>query len=450
MDILEIAKNGLLSSQKASGVVSHNIANANTPGYTRQRAELSEQIHRQGGFTLGRGVTIAQVKRLRNDLIDKQIMMKEHELGDLNERNRIYQQIESVMVTSTGDGLDVGITDFFNSFSELSNNPQDINLRHNVISKSRTLISKFKDMGADLKDIDEQTLDAARNRVDKVNSLLGQLADINADIARAEATGQPDLNSKDRQLELLKTLSSQITVEARYQDDGTLEARVGGVTVLSGTETATLRPEVDTANRIFRVRLDNGKLLDIGRGELGADAHMYEEVVPEARNTLDKIAKSVVEQVNALHINGYGIADNGQRNFFDPAGTTAESIALNQTIVDNPEHIATSSVAGEAGNNDNALQIANLQNLSLLDGETLASNAVQMMTDPGIRINELENRITSRESARQLLVNQQESQSGVNIDEELSDLIKYQNAYQASARVLNEGQKMYDTLLSIL
>ncbi|MDZ7772911.1 MAG: flagellar basal body rod C-terminal domain-containing protein [Balneolaceae bacterium] len=73
-----------------------------------------------------------------------------------------------------------------------------------------------------------------------------------------------------------------------------------------------------------------------------------------------------------------------------------------------------------------------------------------MMTEPGIRINELENRITSRESARQLLVNQQESQSGVNIDEELSDLIKYQNAYQASARVLNEGQKMYDTLLSIL
>ncbi|MDZ7772909.1 MAG: flagellar hook-associated protein FlgK [Balneolaceae bacterium] len=189
MDILEIAKNGLLSSQKASGVVSHNIANANTPGYTRQRAELSEQIHRQGGFTLGRGVTIAQVKRLRNNLIDEQIMMKEHELGDLNERNRIYQQIESVMVTSTGDGLDVGITDFFNSFSELSNNPQDINLRHNVISKSRTLISKFKDMGSDLKDIDEQTLAAARNRVDKVNSLLGQLADINADIARAEATG---------------------------------------------------------------------------------------------------------------------------------------------------------------------------------------------------------------------------------------------------------------------
>ncbi|MDZ7771127.1 MAG: flagellar hook-associated protein FlgK [Balneolaceae bacterium] len=445
-----MAKNGLLSSQKASGVVSHNIANANTPGYTRQRAELSEQIHRQGGFTLGRGVTIAQVKRLRNNLIDEQIMMKEHELGDLNERNRIYQQIEGAMVTTTGDGLDVGITDFFNSFSELSNNPQDINLRHNVLSNARTLISKFKDMGSDMKDIDEQTLAAARNRVDKVNTLLGQLADINADIARAEATGQPDLNSKDRQLELLKTLSSQITVEARYQNDGTLEARVGGVTVLSGTETATLRPEVDTENRVFRVRLDNGKLLDIGRGELGADAHMFEEVVPGVRNTLDKIANSVVEQVNALHINGYGVADNGQRNFFDPAGDTAESIALNQTIVDNPEHIATSSVAGEAGNNDNALQIANLQNLSLLDGESLASNAVQMMTDPGMRITELENRITSRESARQLLINQQESQSGVNIDEELSDLIKYQNAYQASARVLNEGQKMYDTLLSIL
>ncbi len=450
LDIFEISKNGLLSSKKASSVVSHNIANANTPGYTRQRAELSEQIHRQGSFTLGRGVTIDQVERMRNDLVDRQIMLKEHELGDLNERHRIFQQVEGALVTDSGDGLDVGLTDFFNSFSELSNNPQDINLRNNVVSKANTLIGKFRDLDGDLEDIDEQTLATARGRVDKVNTMLEQLADINLDIARAEASGQPDLHSKDRQLELLKELSSQVSMDTAYHDDGSVEVRIGGMVVLSGVEAAELRPDVDPESRTFRVRMDNGKVLDLGRGALAADKYMYEEAIPESRNKLDKIAKSVVQQVNALHIKGYGVADGTQRNFFNPAGTTAGSIDLNQAVADNPEHIAASSVAGEAGNNDNARMIADLQNLSLLDGQTLASNAVQMMSEPGIKISELESRIESRKSARQLLINQQESQTGVNIDEELSDLIKYQNAYQASARVLSTGQQMYDTLLSIL
>lgn len=450
LDIFEISKNGMLSAQKATSVVSHNIANANTPGYTRQRAELSEQIHRQSGFTLGRGVTIEQVKRLRNDLLDRQIMLKEHELGNLNEQNRIFQQIEGALVSSTGNGLDVGLTDFFNSFSELSNNPQDINLRDNVISKARTLTDMFRDMDGDLEDIDEQALATARSRVDKINTVLKQLADINLDIARAEASGQPDLNSKDRQLEMLKTLAEQTNLDTAYHDDGTVEVRIGGMVVLSGTEAEELHVDADSANRLLRVRMDNGKVLDINKGALAADRYMYEEAIPEARGKLDKIAKSVVEQVNALHLGGYGIADGNQRNFFEPGGTDAGSIALNQAVADNPEHIATSSVAGEAGNNDNALLIADLQNLSLLDGQTLASNAVQMMSDPGIKITELESRINSRQSARQLLVNQQESETGVNIDEELSDLIKYQNAYQASARVLATGQQMYDTMMSII
>ncbi|MGD8428549.1 MAG: flagellar hook-associated protein FlgK, partial [Balneolaceae bacterium] len=387
---------------------------------------------------------------LRNDLTDKQIMLKDHELGDLNERSRIYQQIQAVMVSDSGNDLDVAMSDFFNAFSELSNNPQDSNLRDVVVSKAQSLTSMFQNTAGDLKDIKDRVFDSAQTRVDRVNTLLTNLADVNSDIARAEATGHSDLGSKDQQTELLKKLSNLVTVDTNYNNDGTVEARIGGIVVLNDQKVSKIKAETDPTNNVFRLRLDNGKLLDPGKGALAADIYMYEEGIPEMSQKLDKIAGSVVSQVNAIHSNGYGLSDSVQRNFFNPSNTTAESISLNSDIVSNPDHIAASSVPGESGNNDNALLIGDLRNLSILDGKTLNNNIIEMLSSPGLKLNRLEQNINSKESAKQLLVNQQQSQSGVNVDEELSNLIKYQNAYQASAKVLNVGQRMYDTLLGII
>lgn len=448
--IFEISKSGLFAAQQSMRTTSHNIANANTPGYTRQRSELSAEVLRQNGFTIGQGVSVEQIQRLRNDLTDKQIMMKDHELGDLNERSRIFKQIESVMVTSTGDDLDKSLSDFFNSFSELSNNPQDSNLRNIVVSKAQSLTDKFSNTAEGLAEIKDQVFSSAQTKVDKVNSLLQNLADVNSDIARAEATGRPDLNSKDQQTELLKKLSELVTVDTKFNGDGTVEARIGGIVVLNDQEVSKISAESGPGSNAFRLRLDNGKLLDPGKGALSADIHMFEKGIPDMQQKLDKIASSVVTQVNAVHSGGYGLNDSVSRNFFNPANTSADSMSLNPNIVSNPDHIAASSVPGEAGNNDNALLISDLRNLSLLDGKTLNNNVVEMMSKPGLKLNELDKNISSKESAKQLLVNQQQSEAGVNVDEELSNLIKYQNAYQASAKVLNTGQRMYDTLLGIL
>lgn len=449
-NIFEISKSGLFAAQQSMSTTSHNIANANTPGYTRQRTELSTEALRKNGFTIGRGVSIEQVQRLRNDLTDRQIMLKEHELGDLNERSRIYQQIESTMVTSSGDDLDLAMSNFFNSFSELSNNPQDKNLRDVVLSKARSLTDKFRNSAGDLATIKEQVFDSAQTKVDKLNSLVQSLADVNSDIARAEATGRPDLESKDQQTEILKKLSNLVSVETNFNSDGTVEARIGGIVVLNDQDVSKIRAESGPDSNAFRLRLSNGKLLDPGKGSLAADIHMFEKGIPEMQQKLDKIASSLVNQVNAIHSNGYGLNDAVSRNFFNPANTSAESISLNKAIVSDPEHIAASSVPGEAGNNDNALLINDLRNLSILDGKTLNNNVIETMNLPGLKLNEIKQNISSKESAKQLLVNQQQSESGVNVDEELSNLIKYQNAYQASAKVLNVGQRMYDTLLGIL
>lgn len=449
-DIFEIAKSGLFSSRRAGAVTAHNISNANTPGYTRQRAVLGANVLRKDGFVIGRGVSLDKIDRLRNDLIDKQIMRKEHELGGLNEQSRVYQQIESVMVSESGSGLDVTMSDFFNAFSDVAGNPQDVNLRNVLVSKAQTMVENFRSFAQDLENVQDRTLESARSRLDKVNSLLTDLAYLNKEIIRSEGGVSPDHRSKDQQMEKLKELSGLVDIDTVQNQDGALEVRIGGIVVLNGQEATQINSEFDSNSKTFRLRLSNGKLIDPGEGSLGADIDIYQKDLPEFRDTLDTIAKTVVEQVNSLHINGYGLKDSVQRNFFNPGGTDALSIEVDNAIVNDPSHIAASANAGESGNSENARKIFDLRNQSLLDGQTLSTNIIRMISEPGIRLNEINNGIKTKESAHQMLVNQQDAIAGVSIDEELSDMIKFQNAYQASARVLNVGQEMYDTLIRIL
>ena len=449
-NIFEIAKSGLLAAQKATAVTSQNISNANTPGYTRQRPVLSTNVLRSGGEVLGSGVSIDFVQRLRDDLADKQIVQKESEIGDLKEKARIFEQLETSFISGSNFDLDVAVSDFFNAFSDLSNNPQDANLRNILVSKSHSMINKFSDVNQQIETIRQQTLNKATSTVDRVNSILKELASLNNDIATAEGTAQPNQNSKDLQMEKLKELSKLADTEFITNTNGTVEVRIGNMVVLGGDEVSEIKAEADLSNDVFRLRLDNGKVLNTQGGSLGADIEIFRDNIPKLIKNLDEIAKGLVEEVNKVHTNGFGLNDTIQRSFFNPTGTTADTLELNNQIVNQPAHIAASSVAGESGNNDIAIAISQLRNANVLNGQSFVNNIIQLSSKPGTELTALQRRVETNESAKQLLLKQQENSAGVNIDEELTNMIKFQNSYQASARVLNTAQQMYDTLLTIL
>jgi flagellar hook-associated protein 1 FlgK len=448
--IFEIAKSGLFSARQSSTTVSNNIANANTPGYTRQRSELSAQVMRKNGYILGRGVTVKHIQRLRNALTDQQIIHKDNALGGLNEQNRVYKQLESLLTTDSGNALDTQISNFFDAFSELANNPQDLDQRRVLLTKAQTMVATFHNTANNLENIARQTKKTAQSRVDKVNDLLQNLNHVNADIARSQANGKPDLSGVDQQTEQLKALSKLMNINTAYNDNGTVEVRVGGITVLGGGDASTITAETAPGRHVFRLRLDSGKLIKPSSGALAADQQMIETAIPDLQQHLDNISQTLVSEVNKLHSSGYALNDNTQRNFFNATNISAQSISINKALLEHPDDIAASSVQHRAGNNDIAIEISKLQDKNVLNGETLTDSAVTIMSKPGNRIDELKSQTKSQQTARQLLINQQQSQAGVNIDEELTDLIKYQNAYQASARVLQVGQEMSETLLNIV
>ncbi len=449
-DIFEIARNGLLSAKQTTSVIAHNIANADTPGYTREQVVLQPLGYHANGTSYGMGVNVADVQRMRNDLIDNQIRQKEQELGSLSTKSTIYNQIQSLFVTDSGSDLDANISNLFNSFSTLSTNPQDNTLRNTVISSAQTLTNKLHSLSNGLEKTSQATVKDANNVVTQVNSLLRDLAEINGSIARSNADGQSDNNSKDLQVQKLDKLSKLVNFDTGTDNNGALEIRISGMLVLSGTQASSIKTEMSQPGSQMKLRLDNGKLLDVNDGQLAADIQMVNTTIPDLSSGLDQIASTLVQQVNSVHKSGYGLADNVSRNFFDPSKTTAATIQLNPDILNNPENIAASSASGEAGNGDNATKLVALRDAPVLNGKSLLEGAVQLISKPGAELSSVQSETQTKDSVRQMLVNQQDSIAGVNIDEELSNLIKFQNAYQASAKVLNAGQQMYDSLLKIV
>ncbi len=449
--LFEISRSGLRSAERSLAVTSNNLINADTPGYSRQRVEKSPIGMQMSDRHAGLGVRISAVNRLRNEMADTQMLYKKQTMGYLQSQKSIFDQLEASMASDTGIDLDLHISKLFDSFSELSSDPQDASVRNNLLASGQQLTQKLRAMSSNMDETSEVVRQSATQTVTRINELLGELASLNQSVVTGQVSGRENHASLDQQIHKLEQLSELVDFETLKSDNGSLQIRIGGVKVVEEGEASLLKPEVDDVDKNFRLRLQkNGKAVDVNGGRLGGEIEMYESGIPEIRQRLDKIAESIVEEFNEVHSQGYGLDDNTQRNFFNPANTTAADIEINEAIRLNHRHIAASSVAEEAGNGAIAADIAELRNVRVLEGRKLVDYAVDLISSPGTELTRLSAGIEATDSEMQMLSIQQQQESGVNVDEELSKMIKYQNAYQGAARVMSAAQDMYDTLIGIV
>lgn len=451
-ELLEIGKRGLFASNRNIDVAGQNIANANTPGYTRQRAELEPIAFEKNGLSTGLGVNVTTVKQLQDDLVEQRLRQAESDLGGLNEQSKIYKQLETLLVSNTGNDLDKLVSGFFNEFSSLSNNPESSALRYNVLNAAQNLTSKFQELSSGLSQIQTDIGSEASDKLDQINTLLQDVAKLNQQVAEGQVAGQPDNNAIDLRRQRLSELSNLADLNISYNDNNQADVRIGNVVVLTGNNASTLNLETDTINNIIRVRVNSGRSIqsNIG-GELGALADSFGTIVPEFEQKLDTLAENLVTKVNALHRQGYNLNDQTGVNFFNPDYTSASDIEINATVASDPNRIAASDSQGEPGNSEIAKQIGGLLEASnAIDGSSFIEYTLDVISETGFALNSIETRIASTQSSMTMLEQQRASVSGVNLDEELANIIKYQNAYQASARVISTAQRMYDTLLNMV
>ena len=447
--IFDIARSSLAVYQRALDVTSHNVANAANENYSRQRIELSAETPQMlGGLVWGTGVKIDQVSRARNQLTDTQIRNNNSKYNDSYQRTEILSQVEALFPEPSDMGISSLINSFFNSWNELSVSPNSSTLRTNVVQSAQKLASQVQTVYQGLDEIKGNLLNDAKSQVQQLNSLLKQVQELNTQISAASISGAENNDLMDQRDRVLDQLSEIANISVTYDSSNAAIVSVGGV--FGADQNISTEFKINSVNdSIVLTTNDGNSTANIKGGNLYALVDSYSNTIPQYQNGLDNVMKTLMESVNNIHSTGYtniGSPETGI-DFFDSYANGI--LKINDKILTDNNNIAVSS-DGTSGNGDIAVKIADLNNQKLLNGSTISENYSNLVSGMGNDKATADQSTDSTQLILQQLQDQKNSYSGVSMDEEMTNVIKYQRSYDASAKLITVADQMLQTVLDMV
>jgi flagellar hook-associated protein 1 FlgK len=311
----EIGKRALLSQQFSLNLTGHNIANVNTPGFTRQQAIMvSTEPLRSASGNFGTGVEVTGIRRLRTLFLDGQYRQESQSLGRWETLSNSWGQIERVYSEPSDTGFSSFMDNFWNSWQDLAANPDSLAARVAVKEQASLVINSMHQLDEQLKDFQQSLDEDIQKTVQYINTIGHQLASLNDSIATAELTGHAANDLRDRRDYLVDELSQYVNVDVLEQSGGSYTVHIGSMALVDGTDVSELRTEVveQSATVIHTVQFANSSARpEITDGKLAGLLEARDEVVPERVNELDELAVALVENINNLHRQGYGVVRRG-------------------------------------------------------------------------------------------------------------------------------------------
>ena len=448
---LGIAINALMADQGSLEVTANNIANANTPGYTREQAILAEQQPVQiGNLLFGEGVVLQSIQSIRDPVLELRIQQENQIQGQLGSFIGGANQIQALFNETQGVGLESVISQFFNSFQALSTDPTSLPLRQGVLSAAQSLVDAFHQASASLQQIQTGLDQTVTQDVTQVNLLASEIAKVNAQISSARVSGQSAGALIDQRTQLVNQLSNLIGLNITNNESGTYTISTeNGTPLVVGVQSFTLQTQMDPASGTQHVYFNQNDITStITEGALGGTLQVRDQTVPSVLNSLDTLAASIVSSVNAQHSAGYDLSGNPGGNFFTPLTGTAGAATQISLTVTNPAQIAASS-DGTPGSNGNALALASIENQPIVSGQTATDFYAGMVNNIGSQVSFADSRQQAESALILQLQNQLNSVSGVSIDQEAANLVMFQQAYEASAKVVSIVSQLMQTTINM-
>lgn len=506
---LQIARTGVFVSQKGLEVTGHNIANANTPGYTRQRLITSsiEGGMNYGIFTytskgqVGGGVDIQELTQIRDAFLDMQYRRESGTWGEWTVKTDALQYIEGVFREPSEAGINAVLADLFEDLHELSKNPESKEIRTLVRQDAIKLTETLRHYYNQLVALQEEQDTAIKLTIDEINDIVKSIRDLNEQIFKYEAGGERANDLRDKRNLLIDELSTLIRVDYYEDPNGRFRIDLNGMPLVDHLSYRTLtvtkskdNPVEGEAN-LYSIKWAGTdielNLSDIRGGKLKGYLEMRDGDgdkvnslgIPYFVKKLNEFTKNIADAFNYIHSQGYTLpyGDNESRtgiNFFtdDADGIeniTAKNITVSKDIMESVYNIAASSkpvyddptqIDDEStetgneptgrGNNEIALQLADLRNkaiIKLKDGreiEGLENTIKSIIADLAVEASHSSKMKEGQEILKYNLETQRLSVSGVSIDEEMTNLIQYQHAYSAAARMITAIDQALDILIN--
>lgn len=461
--MMDVGKRSLQNSQTALQTVSHNIANKSTEGYSRQRVELQSMPPiGVGDIRIGMGARAGALTRTNNPWLEKQIQKEKTNLGFQNGRAESLARVEQVFNEQQNKGLNQYMTQFFNAFRELSNNPESLASRTMVKEAAQQMADDFKRVDRQLTDVQDDIDGQVINLTEQVNQITKEIATLNEKIIQVEIQNSHANDERDRRDLLLKQLGEKVDISWAEGKDGQVSVTAGNTAILvsGGSSTELIAHKTGARDRaeIMYKASEFGSTFELTQqfkgGQLGGLLEVRDQIVEDAKRNVDEMAFTIAREVNSAHIEGHDRYGNAGVLFFDMPDTAkgaSGKINVNKTVFNDVGRIAAGNKPNAPGDNTIANMISGIQYRSTMQNGTATiddyynSNVGELGT--------ITQRARSTQEAQKNIVDQmqtiRENISGVSLDEETTNMIEMQKMYDASARVIKTADEMLDTVLNL-
>jgi flagellar hook-associated protein 1 len=434
--VLNTALTSMSANQLALSVASNNIANAGNADFSRQRL-LTTPAGSDGSVpAIGLGVDVVGVDAVRDALINSRLRQETSAKAGADTLTGGLSNVEALFNDGNSTGLLQSITNFFNSFQTLAQDPASLSFREQLKVSAGALIDALHARNSDLTTIKTNADKAVSADVDQINQLSRQIADLTKQI-KLEAVSDPANNLRDRRAALVRQLSSYVEVhELDSGGDYELTTKDNHPLVFNGTAQTLNSSDVTT---------------NIGDGSLKAEVDLRDTYVPKYLGALDQLAYEITQHVNSIHSSAYDLNGTTGNNFFAPlssASGASGTIDLSSDVANDTKKIAASSLS-TGNDNTAATQIANLLHSAVFTGGSVTDQYGSIVFNVGTDAAAAQSGVNEHQALLTQLQNQQQSISGVSVDEETVQILQFQRSFQASARLIQAVDQMLQVALGL-
>jgi flagellar hook-associated protein 1 FlgK len=433
-------------------VTGHNIANANNPDFKRQEAVMGARTPapmtgEANVGPLGGGVDVTTIRRAQDSFIQNRLMDSQQNLGSWQAGKDALDQVDGILNEPGDKGLSHDLNQFWNAWQSVSVNPEDLTSRSSLAQAGSLVASSLNDLSSQISQIGSQQDQALQRNVDQVNSLAGQIASLNTQIQTVQATGNAPNDFLDQRDALLGKLSQLADIQVNGNGGAGDLISINGHMLVQGGQAETMKLGTNGSGQTAVLWSDDSSEAKITGGAIGGILTVQRDVLPGYKAALDEIAQGLISRINELHKSGYGLDKVSGRDFF--TGTGANDIQVSAEIVGDPRKIAASA-DGSSGDGSVALALGKVKTEPILNGSPVGDAYDSLVAKIGADASHYSQQVENQTQVQRQLSLQQQSLTGVSLDEEMANMVRFQQAYAASARVLSATNEMIGTLIDRL
>ncbi len=458
--LMNIGQSALLTQQKAIDITGNNIANVNTPGYSRQRLVIQQNSPvRADDLTMSTGVTADRgIQRIYDQFLGAQLNGEHENLGRWEAQENALEKTQLLFDEASGMGLSSAMSEYWNAWQALSNNPQGIAERSSLLSAGQHLSTTFNQIYNNIGKLQENIDSHVDQIVSEINQITSQIADLNTKIMQVESNGHNANDYRDERDQLVFNLSKMVDINSFEDGSGSVSVMVGNG-----------RPLVEAGRTWNLTTVNNGGVQDIhwqnhdlttadittqiNSGELRGWVEARDVMLPNYLTELDTLANNIMTEVNNLHSSGVTldpITTTGV-DFF--SGTNAGNMAVNTSIESNLDLItaANNTTDGLPGGNSIAIAIANLEGAATMPGGSNFSDYYNSLVGRvGSDVQAANFSHDNQKTMVSRLENHRQEVAGVSLDEEMVNLVQFQHAYKAAAKLITTADEMLTSLMAMV